>query len=372
MLDQIKILLGLYYQPVRAMSTMLDSGSLAFAIIAAIAVSAALGSVTQFAPVALIFVPVAVIAIASWTGRGSPGVALHRDFAPMLACVSMAWTAAHLPILWVPYAAPDLLLPARIASGLYFLILAAVAVRTIAGALALPSIVTAVGALGAAVGGYFAWDQIGGLSYLFFSPFVLFMLYPLIRSNVDAVSGGLRSRQNFRRNLEASALNPHDADAQYQLGLIYQDRRNYTEAISRFEKAVAIDKTDPHPLYQLGRIAREQGRLQDALRILNQTHALDQKHSSGEVWRDLGATNVELGNPDIARQQLEPYVEWREYDPQGLYWLGRCYKDLNRPADARSAFERAVEAAQTSPPHLKRQNARWSSQSKSELRGLPK
>ncbi|MEI9813557.1 MAG: tetratricopeptide repeat protein [Acidobacteriota bacterium] len=140
---------------------------------------------------------------------------------------------------------------------------------------------------------------------------------------------GCGARQNFRRNLEAATLNPHDGDAQYQLGLIYQDRRGYTEAIARFQKAVEIDKTDPGPVYQLGCIAREQGRFQEALQYLNTAATLDPKHNSNEVWRELGATNFALGYVDLARQQLEAYVDRREYDPQGLYWLGRCYKSLN-------------------------------------------
>jgi hypothetical protein len=366
MLDQLKILLGLYLQPARALSTMLDSGSLAFAAVAAILVTVPFGTLTHLVAIALVFVPAAVIVISSWTGRGSAGVALHRDYTPMLACVLMAWTAAHLLVAWVPFVLPQFTLHARIAATAYFLILAAVAVRTIAGAFAIQSLMTSVGALAAAIGGFFAWDKIG-FNPFFLSPFLLIWLYPMIRSNIDNVSGGLRSRQNFRRTLEAASLNPHDADAQYQLGLIYQDRRNYTEAISRFEKAAAIDKSDAGSRYQLGRIAREQNRMEDALRLLNEAHRLDPKHSSGEVWRDLGATYLAQGKPDFAVQYLEPYVEQREYDPQGLYWLGKTYKALNRTDDARTALTRAIEAAHTSPPHLKRLNARWASMSKSEL-----
>jgi Tfp pilus assembly protein PilF len=372
MLDQLKILLGLYYQPVKAMGSMLDTGSLAFAAIAAAAVSAGLQSLTDLAPVAFLFAPAAVIIIAYWAGRGSAGVALQRDFAPMLACVLLAWAASHVLILPVAFAAPQFMFGAQIAAGAYFLVLATIAIRTIGGSTFGQAAGTAMGAAAAAVGGYLAWGQLGGIPYFFMSPFVLIMLYPIIRSNVSAVSGGLRARQNFRRNLEAATLNPHDADAQYQLGLIYQDRRNYTEAIARFTRAVEIDKKDPHPQFQLGVIAREQGRFQDALQYLNAAGQLDPKHSSYEVWRELGATNHELGQPDLARQQLEYYVGLREYDAQGLYWLGRCYKTLNRPKDACDMFNRAIEAAQTSPPHLRRQAAKWASLSRGELRSLPK
>lgn len=371
MLDQIRIFPQLYNRPARAFGEILDKGSLTFAAVAAIAVAVALQSLSLLVPIAVLFVPAAVIIIAAWTGRGSAGVALQRDYAPMLACTLMAWAASHLPIIPFMYVAQDYLPWARIAAAVYFALLAAIAIQTVAGAAFMQAAVTAFGSIAAAIGGYFAWGQLGGLPYMFMSPFILIWLYPMIRSNMQSVSGGLRSRQSFRRNLEAATLNPHDADAHFQLGLIYQDRRNFTEAIARFKKAIEIDPSDAGPHYQLGRIAREQNRMQDALTHLAEAHRLDPKHSSGEVWRDLGATYVELGQIELARQFLEPYVERREYDPQGLYWLGRVYKTTNRPADARTMFERAMEAAKTAPPHLRRQNAKWIGQSRSEMKSLP-
>jgi cytochrome c-type biogenesis protein CcmH/NrfG len=370
MLDQLKILLRVYFQPALAFGATLDTGSLFFAVVAAGIVTVPLGSLSNLAPVAFLFVPAAVIISASWLGRGSMGVALQRDYAPLLACVLVAWTAAHLPILPFVWLAPQFLTMARIAALGYFVFLSGFAIQAVAGASIPQGIGTAVGAIAIAIGGYFAWDQLGGIQYIFLSPFMLIMLYPVLRSYADGFGNGLRSRQNFRRNLEASTLNPHDADAQYQLGLIYQDRRNYSEAIARFSKAAQIDPSDPGAHYQLGVIAREQNRFEDALGHIGKAHALDQKHSSSEVWRDLAATNFALGNLEQARTQLETYVERREYDPQGLYWLGRVYKSLSRPADARSAFERAIEAAKTAPPHLRRQTAKWNSQSRSELRSL--
>jgi tetratricopeptide (TPR) repeat protein len=371
MANQIGIFLRLYYSPARAFGEILDKGSLAFAAVVAIAVSVALQSLSLLIPVAVLFVPAAVIIIAAWVGRGSAGVALQRDYAPMLACTLMAWAAAHLPIVPFMYAAPQYMMWARIVAAAYFAVLAAIAIQTVAGARFLQSAVTAVGSIAAAVGGYFAWGQLGGLPYMFMSPFILIWLYPMIRANVDSVSGGLRSRQNFRRTLEAATLNPRDADAHYQLGLIYQDRRNFTEAMARFQKAVEIDPSDPAAHYQLGRIAREQGRVQDALAHLTEAYRIDPKHSSNEVLRDLGATNLELGKTELALQQLEVYVDRREYDPQGQYWLGRAYKAVNLPAEAKAAFARAIDAAQTAPPHLKRQAAKWIGQSRSEMKAIP-
>jgi len=96
--------------------------------------------------------------------------------------------------------------------------------------------------------------------------------------------------------LEASALNPHDAGAQYQLGLIYQQRRQYGEAIQRFQNAVAIDPREADAHFQLGRIAREQGRLNDALAHFQTVLDLDDKHSQNEILREIGGLYLAAAN----------------------------------------------------------------------------
>jgi tetratricopeptide (TPR) repeat protein len=218
-----------------------------------------------------------------------------------------------------------------------------------------------------------AYSAIGNGAFYFASPFVLYYLYMMLNQDIRLLSGGLSSRQSLRRHLEASTLNPRDYDAHYQLGLIYQQRRNYPEAIARFEKAIEIaptEEADAH--YQLGRIAREQGRHDEARKYFVAALAIDDKHSSSEVWRDLGATDYELGRLDQARAELEKYADRRGYDPEGLYWLGMTLKKLGRSSDAREAFERSLEAAKTSPSHRRRQAGKWGGLAQGELRGIPK
>ena len=201
---------------------------------------------------------------------------------------------------------------------------------------------------------------------------MLFWLYYLFRPNLDALTGfggGLRSRQNFRRYLESATVNPRDSDAQYQLGLIYQQRHNYAEAIARFSKAVEIDPSETDAHYQLGRIALEQKRYEDARRHIASALTLDDKHSSSEVWRDFGAAELQLGHTEQALAALEKYIARREFDPEGLYWLGMTYRKLDRAKEAQDAFQRAIEAARTAPPHRRRYTAAWGRLAKSELRG---
>ena len=51
------------------------------------------------------------------------------------------------------------------------------------------------------------------------SPFLLLMLFFLLRGYLARVTRTQRARESFKQNLEAATLNPADASAHYNLGL---------------------------------------------------------------------------------------------------------------------------------------------------------
>jgi tetratricopeptide (TPR) repeat protein len=170
----------------------------------------------------------------------------------------------------------------------------------------------------------------------------------------------MRSRQNFHRMLQAATGNPHDGEAQYQLGLIHQQRHQYTEAIERFKKAIAIDPTLTDAHFQLGRIAREQGRAREALAHFQKVIDQDERHCSSEVLRELGGIYVGARQFADGKHELATYVERRPYDPEGLYYYGQALEALGENAAAHDAYARAVEADRTAPRYRRRFTARWS------------
>lgn len=378
MAEKLGTLFQLYYQPARALSTILDSGSLGLAILAAalagFASEKAVGpAVTGLVLVALLFVPACIAIISVWDHLGSVGVVLRRDYSPLLVCTLMCLAAANIPGAIARFIVPQFAIWIQAAVLVFFLALASIAIRTVFGTGIGKGIVTVLGGAAATAGGYFAYETFGGALSYFASPFVLIWLYILFRPNLDmftGLGGGLRSKQNFRRNLDALTVNPRDSDAHYQLGLIYQQRRNYTEAISRFTKAVEIDPSETDAHHQLGCIALEQKRYEDARRYFAAALARDDKHSSSEAWRGLGAADLQLGKTEQALAELQKYTDRREFDPEGLFWLGEAFKKLGRMTEAKDAFQRAVEAARTAPPHRRRYTSPWGRQAKAELRTL--
>lgn len=345
------------------MGDILDRGSILFASLAVLAAGIAL-PVRFYAPlllIAAIYVPGLILLATLICRLGSLAVVFQRDFSPLLTCVAMALAASAAPLVIADWLTPwPIPLLAGALAGLYFAILVFFAVRTIFGASnSAAAAIVALSWIPLAA----AWLLREPLSMIFgilASPFFLFYAIYYLGSEFRGLGDRLRAGQNYRRMLDAAALNPHDADAQYQLGLIHQARRQTTEAVRRFEAAVAIDPTETDAHFQLARIYRDQSRFNDALPHLQTVLAQDEKHSFSEVHRELGAVYLSLDRLPDATRHLSTYTDRREYDPEGLYLYGQTLDRLGRPANARDLYLRAVEAARTAPRYRRGIVARWS------------
>jgi tetratricopeptide (TPR) repeat protein len=378
LIDHIKLLLRVYWQPAAAMSAILDQGGLLFASVAVLAVSLLYKSAVSVS----FYMPLLVLAVAYVPGvlllsgliarlGGGLGSVFQRDYSPLLTCTGMAWATANLPLALVAWMIPaPVLLILVAAAHLYFLVLMFFVVRTVFGTENSTAIIVVCLSWVPVVAASFLWGPLRFLLGWLASPFFLFFAYYYLGGEIGNLGAGLRRGQNFRRMLNTAALNPHDGEAQYQLGLIYQQRRQYAAAIERFRKAVAIDpgETDAH--FQLGRIAREQGRLKDALADFQMVMDQNDKHSQSEILRELGAVYLTARQYEDARRFLAEYLERRPYDPEGLFYLGQALEGLNRAAEARDAYLRAADAVRTAPRYRRRVIAKWSRLAQRQIRKL--
>ena len=332
------------------------------------------GFFTSVWTIAVLLVP-AMIAARAVSGYGSFGVLMRQDYLSMVMCTLMAWTAAYLPVAAILGAvffatgghSSAHVAPLFIAASVYFLALTALAARTNFGVTAGPAarLVAIAAAIAIVVGGLFG--VIGFSLYYLASPFYLFYAWRLVGSDVRSLGDGLRMRQHLRNQLEIATNNPRDADAHYQLGLMYQKRRQFAEAIARFQRAVEIDPKEPEPHFQLGCIAREQGRFEDAIRHLSTAAALNDKLQQHDVWRELGAAYLGANRLEEARAALAKYVTRREYDPEGLYWYGIVLKRAGQANEARELFQHSIDSVKSMPSHRRAELRSWGAKAKKEL-----
>jgi tetratricopeptide (TPR) repeat protein len=371
----LKLILRLYQHPAVAMSDVLDQGSLLFFTVAVLALTWIEGRAIPWLPIsfyvpmlalAAAYVP-GLVALSALVGLGGD---FRRDYIPVLTCVAAAWTGANIPVVAITWFQPGFYFAASGLAFLWFLVLVFFAIRTVFGAGNGSTFVVVALSWIPLVAAYFLWGPLRYLLGWLASPFFLFYIFYLLRGEFGDLGAGLRNRQSFRRNLEAAAINPHDGEAQYQLGLVYQQRRQFSEAIRRFDNAVRIDPTHTDAHFQLGRMARAQGRLKDALGEFQTVVNLDERHSQSEVLRELGALYNSAHQYEDAQRELAEYLVRRPYDPEGLFHYGQALEGLGKTAEARDAYSRATEAANLAPSYLKRMAARWGRMARKQARSL--
>jgi tetratricopeptide (TPR) repeat protein len=416
MLDWLRFLLMIFYAPVRGMRGMRDRGSLAPVVLIAFAGQFAYGYVAKkfagatygvtwelfhtakiIAIVAIVMVPILTLVANMFERRGSFRVVLTQEYAPLAASLFYVLTAANIlglliatvlhytgvqaqtvEMLLVTYQNPDavpkiaqsgelaeqLKNPVFLAYQLFTMFQRGLFGIGVILAVKDTFRMSAVRAFGVTFISYFAVQLIAPIAFHLFSgvagsPFLLFFLFLLLRNYFSDIMGGHRARAAFKQNLESATLNPADASAHYNLGLLHQGRGELDQARERFERALQIDPEEIDASYQLGRIARQQKRYADAIQNFEQVVTRNPAHSQHEIWREVAATYIAAGQFEDARTALEQFLEHRPSDPEGLYLMGRAHAGLGHKREATSLMQACIEAVKTAPAYKYRASKRW-------------
>ncbi|MGA9996109.1 MAG: tetratricopeptide repeat protein [Pyrinomonadaceae bacterium] len=427
MLDWLHPLLLMFYAPSRGMSEVRDRAPLAPAMLFALLADASYMLYTQwpflvegfgtrgaFASalllfrsakhllfIALVLVPVIAFIANLFERRGSFGLVLQQEYAPLASTIFYAWTAANIlaiPVAvlakvsgfqaqvlansmqvaaqWqarLPQDAPPLASPRLLTEGFARMILlplfavwAAMAVRKVFQLS--PGRTIAVMLLSAVVLFILAPLLMPVFGWVFASPFLLIILFLLLRGYIGEVTSTQRRRASFKQNLEAATLNPADASAHYNLGLLHLQRSELDNARQRFERAIEIDPEEIDAHFQLGRIARAQNLLPDAIKHFEQVVTRDDTHAQHEIWREIGATYIAAGQFDDALDALEKFLDRRTNDPEGLYLMGRALAGMGRQREAAERMQACIEAVKTAPAYKYRTEKRWLNEAQQFLR----
>lgn len=327
-----------------------------------------------FLSITLFYVPLVILLVCLVGGIGNFGIVLRREYTALATCVLMAWAAGNFPfviagILTLNAAiSPTIYLVMWFASGLLFGVFVLFAIRTVFGVTFGVAVVPLLVSWLSFPIGMYVFQYV---SPWLFSPFLILfaVMYfgGYLGSELRGFGDTFRRRQDFNRYLHSSTVNPKDADAHVQLGLIYLQRRQDSKAIEHFQKAFEIDPTEIDANYHLGRIDRQNGDLQQALDHFAVVVEQDDKYSLNEIWREIGETYMAAKMPTEALNALEKYVARRPVDPEGLYYLGKVLSDTGQTKRAKEMFEQAIESVKIAPSYRQRELRKWSKLAEKEL-----
>ena len=140
-------------------------------------------------------------------------------------------------------------------------------------------------------------------------------------------------------------LDPSNARAENNLGLILETEGKPEEAIASYRKAIAWQEHAPpiteQPYVNLGNILVEQGRPKEAVAPLEKAVALAPNNAYCRMI--LGVLYRKIGEMEKARRELERATELDPGNAKAHYQLGRLYKDMNDLSRAKAEFDRTAE-----------------------------
>jgi tetratricopeptide (TPR) repeat protein len=197
-------------------------------------------------------------------------------------------------------------------------------------------------------------------SFIFALPF--FILIPLLYLTFSWLRDHFASQANergFQQNLHVLTLNPQDADAHYQLGLIHLKRRNLDAAKRYFENALKIEPADPDYHYYLGQTYELQGEWHLALEQHEETYRLNPEYGLGDIFREVGKAYLHAGNAEKAREFLNYFLAKRSSDPQGRYWLAVAMQKIGDMDQMRFQLNILTEQARANPRFFRKGNREW-------------
>lgn len=399
MLTNLRLLLELLWQPLAALRRLRDRAPMGFAVVVAwlaAIIYALIGSLmvdyaqggrgmlgaliigNLFAVVmratmivlfvAVIYVPFVILLANLFERRASFSLVLREEYAATASCTLLALAVALLvtllPALVIGW--QSAWLPSTAVIG-YFMLLIAIPLPIFAALMTLTiGTIFRIGWVAAAGTALLSFLSllllplvIQATLFICGFPFLLLMLLFLLRDRVDDFMRSHQARQAFKQNLDAATLNPADASAHYNLGLLYQQRGEGDAAIGAFQRAIEIDphETDAH--YQLGRIAREQGRLNEAIRHFEQVVQQNPAHSHHEVWRETALVYYAAQQLPDALAMLDRFLQERPSDAQGRYWRGMTLYQLGRAREALEEMQNCIETVKTAPAYKYRTERQW-------------
>lgn len=150
------------------------------------------------------------------------------------------------------------------------------------------------------------------------------------------------ARKAFQKVL---VLDPANARAENNLGLILETEGRPAEAIAAYRQSIAwqeqTSQISQQPYVNLGNILAEQSRPREAIPPLEKAVALAPKDAYCHM--SLGVLYRKIGEVEKARRELVRATELEPDNAIAHYQLGRLYKDLNDVDRAKSEFDRTAE-----------------------------
>lgn len=138
----------------------------------------------------------------------------------------------------------------------------------------------------------------------------------------------------------AISLNPGDAEAPYNLGLVLGALKRWQSAQTAFETSLALKPENPNALFHLANIFLDQGKVPEALSGYDRVLALDPDRA--DAHKNKGNALRSLSRFEEAVESYQAAVNLRPELAEAHFNLGLCFTELGQLDQAISSYRKTI------------------------------
>jgi tetratricopeptide (TPR) repeat protein len=141
------------------------------------------------------------------------------------------------------------------------------------------------------------------------------------------------------------ALNPQSVKGENNLGLAYEALNRNEDAVLAYRNAIAWQKDDPapseQPLLNLAILLQHRNRLPEAQQLLEQAAKI--APNEPRIHENLGQVYLHTDRTAIAVKEFADAVRLAPQNPRYHYLLGQAYRHMGDEGQAKQEFARSAE-----------------------------
>ena len=197
-------------------------------------------------------------------------------------------------------------------------------------------------------------------AFIWSLPFLFLLLLIYVAANwIRNLGIGRTSAVDFQRNQHELTINPHNADAHYQIGRINLDKGNPEAAYDYLNNAVKINNQVAEYYYYFGLACERKMNWVEALEYYETTYRLDPEFGQGDIFREVGKAYLNTGGVEKGKEFLNFFLARRVADPEGRYWLAIALLKTGNKAEARFQLSQILEHTKANPRFFRKRNREW-------------
>ncbi len=155
------------------------------------------------------------------------------------------------------------------------------------------------------------------------------------------------------------AVNPHDAKARSDLGVLLVQHARFAEGRRELEQAFPRVEDLPEANYALGLCLLHDGEAARGVSLIERALGLNPKFGYGEPYLRLGDFQSEREEWEAAADRYRQATGIHASSVEGWYKLGHALERLGRQDEARAAAREALASYRTAPWYRRSEDRPW-------------